>query len=240
MPEHLSQLTDPQPGPESGSPLHGYRGDRSGANRPFVPPGLTVAISREAGSRGTSIAKRAGEKLGWQVYTQEMLQYIAEEATVRDEITESLAPAALQWVEQQLARLQTDKRISQEAALVDMARVILSLGAAGEVFLIGRGAGCILPRPSTLHVRVIGTLEDRIAYMGQWQRLTGEEAAEQVRLRDRRRAEYLRAHYQHDAADMYQYDLLLNCTFLGEELSAELLVRAAQAKAATLLADADV
>ena len=45
---------------EQVSPLHGYRGDRHLANPPFLPAGVTVAISREAGSRGTSITKRAG------------------------------------------------------------------------------------------------------------------------------------------------------------------------------------
>jgi cytidylate kinase len=237
MPKNLSPPREPPSGPERESPLHGYRGEQQAANPPFSPASLTVAISREAGSRGTSIAKRAGEKLGWQIYTQEMLEYIAQEATVRDEIIANLSAAALQWVEDQLQQLQADKRITGDAALFDMARVILALGASGEVLLIGRGAGCILPRPSTLGVRVIAPLEDRIAYMSQWQRLTTEEAAEQVRVRDRRRADYLRTRYQHNAADIYQYDLLLNSTFLGEELSAELLVHAARAKAATLLTD---
>jgi len=41
-----------------------------------VPAGLTIAISREAGSRGASIAKRAGEKLGWEVYSQDLLEYL--------------------------------------------------------------------------------------------------------------------------------------------------------------------
>ena len=50
---------------------------------------------------------------------------------------------------------------------------------------IGRGAGCILPRESTLNVRVVAALEERIAYMAQWLRLTAEEAAERVRLRQR-------------------------------------------------------
>jgi cytidylate kinase len=237
MPERLSPVRDPQPGPERQSPLHGFRGDRQPGVAPFEAASLTIAISREAGSRGASIAKRAGEKLGWQVYTQEMLEYIAQEATVREELIANLTPAALHWVEEQLGRLQADKRVQGDQSLFDMARVVLALGGTGEVLLIGRGAGCILPRPSTLHVRVIAPLEDRIAYMGQWQRLTRDEAAEQVRLRDRRRAEYLRSHFRHDAADIYQYDLLVNSTFLGEELSAELLVQAARAKVKTLLAD---
>jgi cytidylate kinase len=200
-----------------------------------LPTGLTAAISREAGSRGTSIAKRAGEKLGWQVYTQEMLEYVGQEATVREELTASLPSTALSWVEQHLKSLQATNRISDDPAILDMARAILALGATGEVLLIGRGAGCILPRRSTLHVRIVAPLPDRIAYMSQWQRLTYEEAAEQVRLRDQRRAEYLRTQYQHNSADVYQYDLILNSTLLGEDLSAELLVHAARTKADTLV-----
>ena len=83
---------------------------------------------------------------------------------------------------------------------------------------------------------MIAPLEDRIAYMGQWLRLTALEAAEQVRLRDQGRAEFWQSHFHRDVADVYQYDLLLNSTLLGEELCAELLAQAARAKRAALLA----
>src|SRR5271154_1600511 len=127
MPEHLSQVSDPQPGPERGSPLHGYRGDRSGANPPFLPSGLTVAVSREAGSRGTSIAKRAGEKLGWEVYTQEMLEYIAQDGTVRDELVANLSPAALHWLEEQMEALPANGPCGGDPLVGDMTRVVLAL-----------------------------------------------------------------------------------------------------------------
>jgi cytidylate kinase len=228
MPEHLSHLQEPE------SPRHGYRGESAPTEQPFLPAGLSIAISREAGSRGTSIAKRAGEKLGWQVYTQDLLEYVAQEATVRQEIIDNLTPAALHWVEEQLERLQSDARNSLHPSLVHTARVILALGATGEVLLIGRGAGCLLPRHSTLQVRIVAPLEERVAYMSQWLGLTPEEALQQVRLRDQRRAEFVLTHFRRQATDVYQYDLLLNSTLLGEELSAELLVQAAQAKAALM------
>jgi cytidylate kinase len=235
MPEYLSRAR-PLPTAEQESPLHGYRGDRSSTNQPFLPGGLTIAISREAGSRGTSIARRAGDKLGWQVYSQELLEYIAQEATVRQEILGNLSPAAVHWVEEQLERVQNEHGIHRHPAQIDMARIILALGATGEVILIGRGAGCILPRSSTLHVRVVAPRDDRIAYIGQWLRLSAEEATDQVRLRDERRAEFLRTHFRRDVSDVYQYDLLLNSTLLGEDLCAELLSQAARAKVAALLA----
>jgi cytidylate kinase len=236
MPEPLSKPCQPS-SPEQESPLHGFRGDRpTGKDQPFLPAGLTVAVSREAGSRGTTIADRAGVKLGWQVYSQELLEYIAQEATVRQEILGNLSPAAVHWVEEQLERLQQEQSIHRHASQIDMARIILALGATGEVILIGRGAAHMLPRHSTLHVRVVAPHEDRIAYMAQWLRLTVDEASEQVRLRDARRAEFLQSHFRRDVNDVYQYDLLLNSTLLGEELSSELLAQAARAKVATLLA----
>jgi cytidylate kinase len=228
MSEQPSKLQEPE------SPRHGYRGDGSGANQPFLPAGLTVALSREAGSRGTSIAKRAGEKLGWQVYTQDLLEYVAQEGTARQEVIDNLSPAALHWVEEQLQHLQSTETFTRHPSLLDIARMVLALGATGEILLIGRGAGCILPRHSTLQARVVAPWDDRVAYMGQWLRLTREEAAQQVRRRDERRAEFLETHFHRQATDVYQYDLLLNSSLLGEELSAELLVQAARAKAAAL------
>lgn len=227
MPEQLSTPSE--------APRHGYRG--AAVDHPFLPAGLVVAMSREAGSRGTSIARRAGEKLGWQVYSQELLEYIAQEATVRQEIFANLSPVAVHWVEEQLEQVQSEYGIHHQSAQVDMARIILALGATGEVILIGRGAACMLPRHSTLHVRVVAPLEHRVAYLGQWMRLTAEEAGEEVRLRDQRRAEFLRTHFRRNINDVYQYDLLLNSTLLGEELCSELLAQAARTKLATLLAE---
>jgi cytidylate kinase len=112
--------------------------------------------------------------------------------------------------------------------------MVLCLGVKGEAVLLGRGAGYILPAATTLHVRLVAPLPDRIAYMSQWMRLTEEEAAEQVRLRDTRRGEFIETHFHRKPGDIYQYDLLLNSHLLGEELCADLIVQAAQAKHAAL------
>jgi cytidylate kinase len=217
------------------SPRHGFQGDRGAAkSQPTIPAGVTVAISREAGSRGGSIARRAGAKLGWQVYSQELLEYIAHEGSFRQELLENLPAEAGAWVDAELDRLLKAQDLSRNPSILDLARMVLSLGTQGEVVLLGRGAGHILPRGTTLHVRLIAPLQDRIAYMTQWLRMTEEEAAAQVRLRDSRRAEFIATHFHRRPGDVYQYDLLLNTSLLGEELTAELIVQAARAKQAVL------
>jgi cytidylate kinase len=232
-PEHDLGDELPQGAEMRQSPLHGFQGDRAApAFQAVFPASLTIAVSREAGSRGSTIATRAGQKLGWQVYNQELLEYIAQEGAFRQDITNNLSPEAARWAEDRLQTLLREQIVSQHPSIINLARIVLALGAQGEVVLIGRGAGCILPPASTLHVRVVAPEAARVAYMSQWLRLSGQEAAEQVRVRDQRRAQFIATHFHREPADCYQYDLLLNSSLLGEDLCAELIAQAARAKLA--------
>ncbi len=209
------------PGFEPQSPRHGFRGER----RPMatIPGGLTIALSREAGARGGSLGRRVARRLGCEVYGQELLEYIARDPASR-------YPAAAAWVEDRLQQLLRGQELSQNPAILNLARVILALGTTGRVVLIGRGAGYVLPRETTLHVRVVAPIADRIAYLAQWLRLTIDEAAEQVRLRDSGRQEFLSTHFHQRSAEPHQFDMVLNSTSLGEELCANLILQAAKAK----------
>jgi cytidylate kinase len=159
---------------------------------------------------------------------------MAQEALARQGVIENLPRSATDWAEAQLQQLLREQSVNQDPLVVNLARVVLALGAQGEAVLIGRGAGCILPRATTLHVRVVAPLQERIAYMGQWLRLSEEEAAEKVRLRDERRAEFIATHFHRQPGDVHQYDLVLNSSLLGEDLCAELIVQAARARAGQL------
>ena len=215
------------------SPRHGFQGDRGPDPAPAeFPAGLTVAISREAGSRGGTIGRRAARKLGWQVYDQELLEYVSQEGPMHQELLDALPAGASAWLGQRLEQLLREQSVSQHPSIVRLARAILALAAQGGVVLIGRGAGLLLPAETTLHVRVLAPLADRIAYLSQWLRLTDEEAAERVRLRDARRAEFLGTHFHRQPGDPHQYDLLLNSSLLGEEMCADLVAGAARAKGA--------
>src|SRR5947208_8368532 len=220
-------------GPTLDSPRHGFQGDRGSPPRlPTIPAGLTIAISRETGARGGTIGRRVGRKLGWQVYDQELLGYLVQESSVQQGLRESLSPEASRWLDEQLQAHLATGRLDDNPPILSLARLSLTLGAQGRVVLIGRGAGFLLPRETTLHVRLVAPFEDRAAYMSQCLRLTLDEARERVRLRDARRSEYLSAYLHRPQGDVYGYDVVLNTRSLGEDLCAELITQAARAKSA--------
>lgn len=227
---------------EEPSPRHGFRGATKPLDRPptAAPLGLSIAISREAGARGGTVGRLAGKRLGWQVYDQELLEFMAQDTVARQGLLDGLAPACLAWVEGRLEELKKTSALAapdaREASaegdsMVALARLVLALAAQGEVVLIGRGTGCILPRRSTLNVRVVAPLAERVAYFGQWLRLSQAEAAEKVRGRDARREEFLRTHFNRSPGEVHQYDLILNTGLLGEEACAELVATAATCRA---------
>jgi cytidylate kinase len=188
-----------------------------------------VALSREAGARGGTIGRRLARRLGWPVYDQELLEYMAQESTIQQNVFETLPPAAASWAEARLAQLQRREVLSQQPMFLSLVRLVLALGSQGRVVMIGRGAGNILPPESTLHARIVAPRTDRIAYMSQWLRLSDDEAAERVKLRDQRRADFLRSHFQCEPDDIHQYDVILNSSLLGEAVCVELLANAVEA-----------
>jgi cytidylate kinase len=210
------------------SPLHGDRGH--GIARPTAPAGITIAISREAGARGGTIARRVGKRLGWQVYNQELLEYLCATESAREAVLAEVPPGSAEWMNTQLDHLRNDRGIDPLAEGGEMPRLILALAARGQVILVGRGAGFYLPRLSSLHVRIIAPLADRIAHMADWSRLTRAAATDLVRQLDERRAEFLLKHFGRRSTDMYDFDLVLNTGLIGEETCADVILAALNGK----------
>src|SRR5262245_3205988 len=111
------------------TPLHGHRG--AGRDRPSAPAGVVVAISREAGARGGTVARRVGKRLGWQVYTQELLEFLCANDVARQSVLADVPADAAGWVAGQLDRVTRDRGPNAEAEGGDMPRLILSLAARG-------------------------------------------------------------------------------------------------------------
>jgi hypothetical protein len=210
------------------TPRHGDRGTAATSDARF-PRSLTIAVSRQSGARGGSIAKRVGRVLGWQTFDQEVMEYLAQQGDPGVE----LPPGASDWIDRRLGELQSSGRIPAESGSIQFARLILAIGATGEAVLVGRGAGFLLPSANTLHVRIVAPRVDRVAYWSQWQRLTPAEAEQEVIARDNRRQQYMLDQFSVDAADPVNYDLVLNSSLLGVETCADLIVQTARAKLLT-------
>ena len=66
-------------------------------------PAFTIAVSRESGAGGASVAREVGSRLDWPVYDRELLEFISAESGLQQELLESLeeheTARAAEWLE---------------------------------------------------------------------------------------------------------------------------------------------
>jgi cytidylate kinase len=191
-------------------------------------PALTIAIARQAGTPGTSVAQEVGRRLGWTVYDRELLEHIAKEHGLRLSLLESVDEKPQGWMRQSFQSLFGVPTLSEHSYMKHVVETILSLGKLGHCVLVGRGAPHILPDASTLRVRLVGPLESRVEAYQRRYNLSAQEAARKVDTIDRDRAAFVKEHFRQDLHDPTFYDLVLNTGRWSVEECGELIAAAAR------------
>ncbi len=107
--------------------------------------------------------------------------------------------------------------------------MIEAIGRAGEAILIGRGAGFMLPRETTLSLRIVAPLKVRAQRLAERMGVSFRTARRAARDLDRRRAQFDRTMHRVNPNDPHYFDFVLDSHSLGLELAAEIIVRAVDA-----------
>jgi cytidylate kinase len=194
---------------------------------------FTVAISREAGTQGTAIAREVGNRLVWQVYDHELLERIAQDSGLRANLLETVDERRQSWITETFETLlsapgksEWDPLVGECAYVHHLVKTLLALGTEGECVIVGRGAVFVLPLDRTLRVRLMAPVQERITALSRKLGITDSEAAQRVQTLDRARTDFVQDHFRKDPRDPHNYDLVLNTLRLSVAQNAELVVEA--------------
>jgi cytidylate kinase len=188
-----------------------------------APTPFTIAVSREAGSNGALVAARLGERLGWLVYDRMLLDRIAEEMGLRSSLLATVDEKRVSWLRECMAAFTSTPTASTSAYVRHLVEMVLTLAAHGDCVIVGRGAPQILPPATTLRVRLMAPLEERVAMVQSRLGLSKAEAARWVRTTDRDRIAFVHDNFHKDPCDPHGYDLVLNTVRLSADESAEVI-----------------
>jgi cytidylate kinase len=188
-----------------------------------------LCISREAGAGGGAIARIVGARLNWKVYNRELIEAIAHRMELPIEEVQTLDELAPSVVQDWILPLREEHYAPQEAYLDHLAKLLEAIERAGDSVIVGRGAGFMFPRESTLSIRVIAPLKVRAARLAERMGVTVRTARRAARDLDRRRAHFDRTMHRMDSADPHNYDLVLDSDSLGIEIAATMIVAAVEA-----------
>ena len=197
-----------------------------------------ITITRQYGSGGSAVAKRAADALGWTLIDNEFVEEVARRAGLpAEEVAqrEERAPGLLERLTRTLAVSSPELFITaasvpqveaDEATIAKVTeRVIQEAAAHGRAVLVGRGAQALLAqRPDALHVYVIAPREFRVKLAIERLGVDPAKAEKVLDDTDRQRDQYVKANYGRHRQDPVNYDMVLNTGRLGLEGAADLVV----------------
>jgi len=193
------------------------------------PKQPVITLSRDYGSGGDIIATRLCQRLGLDLYDEEILKAVSqrmnEDPVVIRQLDEGFDRAKDMW----LYRLFSGKEVSEDAYRDTLVKLVMSLSRLGGV-IVGRGAHVILSDACALRVRITGSPEvcaQRMASRGHGD--YGSELAK-VRELDHRRGQFVWDMFQSRLSDANQFDIVINTDRMDDfEDVVEMLVTMARA-----------
>jgi cytidylate kinase len=172
--------------------------------------GPIITISREPGSGGSEIARRLSKALSMDLIGGQIIQHVADSAKMSRKVIESLDEKEVTFRDTLLMSLFGESRPWPADYLKHLTRVIGTIGAFGNVIIVGRGANFILPQEKTFKVRIIAPLELRIKYIMDDSGYSRAEAEQYVVKRENNGKAFIRKYYNVDVADPKYYDIIIN------------------------------
>ncbi len=188
--------------------------------------GPIITISREPGSGGSEIARRLAKALGMDLIGGQIIQHIADSAKMSRRVIESLDEKEVTFRDNLLMSLFGESRPWPAEYLKHLTRVIGTIGAFGNVIIVGRGANRVLPREKTFKVRIIAPLELRIKYFMDDSGYTRAEAEQYVVKTENNRKAFVRKYFNVDVADPQYYDIIINTEKISIGAATESIISA--------------
>jgi cytidylate kinase len=191
-------------------------------------PPFSITISREPGASGTAVAREVGQRLGWPTYDEELLNFIAREMGTSVDLVKLIDEKPVSFLEHAVITMVSDYNLNQDSYMVHLVAAVRALGAKGRCLIVGRGATFMLPPLTTLRVRLVADLHDRIAAITRLKSLSDKEAAQWIDRKASERRSFVKKHFSKDVTDAHHYDLVLNASRWSVPETAELIIDALQ------------
>ena len=189
-----------------------------------------ITISREPCAGGTTLGRSVAERMGFACWDQELLTRIAEQAGAVESILASVDERVHSSVMEFVRSLLVGFEYTQDEYRIVLTKVVGAIALQGAAVIVGRGGHLILGPARTLRVRVVCPTTERIARMVQRDGISEAAAARRIREIGSDIAAFMRHHFQQDAADPHNFDVIVNSGSLSLDSAIDVVVAAYKAR----------
>lgn len=179
-----------------------------------------ITLSRQPGSGGKFVARSAAETLGLDLFHQELINAMAENADTSARVIRTLDERGVSMLEDWVSAAISDRHLWPDEVSRMLMQVIGTIGRHGKAVIVGRGANFVLPAENRFRVRIIAPLEKRVDCVAEAHGLPKKEAKQRVLRTESDRRAFVRKYFHSDIGDPANYDMVLNTGSLSVESAA--------------------
>ena len=194
-----------------------------------------ITIERQYGSGGSAIGKLTAEKLGINCYNRQILEMTAERCGIAPEYLESAeenVPTSFLYsllLSANPARTMEENLPLSDKVFLMESRIINEIAEKEKSFvLVGRCGSYILEEKGCFSVYIYADPEFRVKRAIKEYEIAENKAESVMKKADKRRETFYNVNTGRLWQDKDQYSLCLNSAELGDDLCAELIVKAYQ------------
>lgn len=185
-----------------------------------------ITISREPGSGGRLVAKGIADRLGFDLFHQEVIHEMAESAKVSERLLETLDEKGLSVIDDWVSSMVDDRHLWPDQYMQHLLKVIGTIGKHGRAVMVGRGANFVLPPEKRFRVRIVAPRKFRAKHVSDDFGISLGDAERRVMQTEANRRAFIRKYFHADIADPTNYDLVINTGTVNIETAVEIIARA--------------
>ncbi len=184
-----------------------------------------ITITREVGSLSNEAATELAARLHWQVFDNEIVNFIAEDNHVRASLVRELDEHSQGLVHDMVERLLLMAEgisFGNEEYHQALLKTLAYLAARGSAVILGHGSVFALQGEPGIHLSLTASPETRIKRLAQRWQVSPHEAKRRMEQIDDERRGFIQHHFRHDPDDVRFYDAI----FSTDRLTVDAVVRA--------------
>ncbi|WP_419658452.1 Cmk3: cytidylate kinase [Desulfosarcina variabilis str. Montpellier] len=191
-----------------------------------LKPQPVITLSREPGSGGRLVAQAVADRLGLDLFHQQIINAMAQNADTTTRVIRTLDERGISMIDDWVSAAISDRHLWPDEMAKVLMRVIGAIGNHGKAIIVGRGANFVLPPENRFRVRIIAPMKKRVDCVAESFGISKEEAKRRVMRTESDRRAFIRKYFHSDIADPANYDMILNTGTLSIESAANAICSA--------------
>ena len=181
-------------------------------------PGPVITITREPGCGGRRIAQVLAKELGLVLYDGELVEEIAKDAHVSEQVVATLDEKVRSELDDWLSGFAGGPNLSFNQYVRCLRRVLFAIAAHGNAVILGRGANFLIPAErKTLGLCLVAPVAVREQNVAQELKCSIEEARKYIARVARERRLLVERVGHADIDDAANYHLVINTALVSDE-----------------------